>query len=709
MKAIAEYFRDLAQQDRYFGAEPPQPDAEMLARIAQREIARRVEASHDGNGFVLRATDEADRPAAALERPAPAPVATATATVAAGFAPEAIAAAAVAAMTGSGASAAPETHAAPEAAAQDAVAEVAAEEAIAEDTARDMAEEIAESVEELEDAVAEADEDLAGIADEDTAADASEETDMASFFGQSQAADMGDMEEDIADEPVSQIRMPDISAPAEPQAATEDAAASARSAAADSIAAKLQRIRAVVAQSDAAQTRSDYAEDQHADVAQAPAADPIAAIMGEMGRKDADETPADAAVSARLLKVSREEFEAVLIEDGDEDDSLLSQEDEDDLMRELAEVEAELGLDEAARDEDDLYAPDEDDLLEDELVVADRKDLDEDALDALDEEDLVEEIMDLDEEGARGLEDEDEDEDEDAFEDLIARDKDDIADEEDDFASIFAEDRDDEDRTFDTDDIRDEDDMPAVAETLDAGEADDADIREGHALLDDEDLDEDLARLLAETDSQMGDAEASTRRADFDHLRAAVAAQKAEDAGEPRLIAAQPDAVYRDDLAQAVRPRRPEAPSEDRVRSRRPEDERPAPLKLVAAQRVDAEPAEVRPRRVVSRPMPEADAALADGQMSFAEFAESVGAYELPDLLEAAASYLAFVEGQDQFSRPQLMTKVRMLEPEEFSREDGLRSFGQLLRDGKIEKIQGGRFTVSDRIGFRPDDMRAAG
>ena len=55
------------------------------------------------------------------------------------------------------------------------------------------------------------------------------------------------------------------------------------------------------------------------------------------------------------------------------------------------------------------------------------------------------------------------------------------------------------------------------------------------------------------------------------------------------------------------------------------------------------------------------------------------------------------------------MSKVRALDPDEFTREDGLRSFGQLLRDGKIEKIQGGRFTVSDSIGFRPEDLRAAG
>ncbi|MEM1077635.1 MAG: chemotaxis protein CheA, partial [Pseudomonadota bacterium] len=68
MKDIAEYFRDLAAEDRYFGAEPPTPDAQMLQNIAQRRASTNVDADlRDGSVHLTQA--QPDDPIAEVPTP----------------------------------------------------------------------------------------------------------------------------------------------------------------------------------------------------------------------------------------------------------------------------------------------------------------------------------------------------------------------------------------------------------------------------------------------------------------------------------------------------------------------------------------------------------------------------------------------------------------------------------------------------------------
>ncbi|WP_226688610.1 hypothetical protein [Ruegeria arenilitoris] len=510
MKAIAEYFRDLAADDRYFGSEPPQPDTEMLTRIAQRDASRRVEASQNDSGLLIRATEEN----------APSP--------------------------------------------------------------------------------------------------------------QSAASAPG----------LNVIDTPPSSQPVFSDAETvEDAPAPA----ADSIAAKLQRIRAVVSHSE--ENSVIYTEDEDTTLMKSAApSDAVAAAFaaGSLDPADLDDTeeasahvetqdeaPETEVAEAEMPQIEESEAPALEVEAEDLDSEVLDATSED-------QTEAE------EEDTSDVLFSDLEDFAnsgsEEEANILDDAGVEEDVVEATDEGVLTEEDeVDLLEEIS-------------SVEAVLAK------------------------RSANTD-----------TETSD--------------------LDRDVSRLMDKAGEQLNDPDTSNQREAYTHLRAAVAATEAERGDGKATAQDSEEQGYRGDLSSVVSPRRPEI----QVTSMRPISDDAAPLKLVAEQRIDNQTVDagpVTPRRVKSETEAEDETPEEGG---FALFAQEQGAQSLPDLLEAAAAYLSFIEGQEQFSRPQLMNKIRSLKQNDFNREESLRSFGQLLRDGKIEKAGGGRFAASTQIGFRPDDERAAG
>ena len=667
MKAIAEYFRDLAADDRYFGAEPPSPDAEMLARIAEREISRRVEAHRDENTFVLRA-DPASLLPMATKPVAKAPEAPATEVEAPAAAP------------------------------------VADEPAAKPEVVRP-------------------------IKEASLVAEARPETSIAglsALVAESQASHEAD------------DTLPEATPRPEPVAATRQATADP-----DSVAAKLQRIRDVVSKHDG---ENGYSEDEHAedfltededateeflssaqnDIEAALAAD-AAADAAEAERLEAEEkaeaaqakaeaeakAKADAEIKAQKAAEAAEAAQNTHDTTDDEDDiaallDKLSASDsagETDPANDAPKPEAFVG-------DEDGEAPlrarvikmkktDFEAALADGLIEEEQDETTASSLSPEDEADLMRELAAVEAEATQGSKSQAAHFDE--------------ADEDDDYDSYNEADFDEDEHDEDYDD----EELSAATGADTAGNlfSDEDDATENtvssavravrSARLVDASTDDQMGRILDKTNTKLEEDEGRGRRNAIAHLRAAVQATEAErNMGGDLGADGRDTEVYRDDLETAVRPRRPVAAQ---TTGTRPEMRRPAPLKLVAEQRIDTPKpdAPVRPRRVrvtqklVHDKIPEA----ADG---FADYAESVGAQNLGEVLEAAASFMSFVEGQDAFSRPQLMSKLKGTDHANTSREDRLRSFGQLLRAGKIRKLGGGQFKASEEISYRPS-ARAAG
>ena len=236
----------------------------------------------------------------------------------------------------------------------------------------------------------------------------------------------------------------------------------------------------------------------------------------------------------------------------------------------------------------------------------------------------------------------------------------------------------------------------------------------GHVLIGrDPDREPAFKRILEETNSKMADREGTRRRSAIAHLKAAVQATKADrmlKRERSRQVDAEEQSAYRDDLAKVVRPHASE-PAEIAaariVAQSRSEDSEPSPLVLMSSQRVDPARAMADTRSDMAEAGDtdgsDIDDMYTDDYEAFAEFAAEAGATDITDLLEAAAAFTAFVGDQPHFSRPQIMRLAAAASrDEDFTREAGLRSFGQLLRQGRIQKLQRGQFAVSGSTRFRP-------
>ncbi len=718
MKAIAEYFRDLASDDRYFGAEPPTPDAEMLARIAEREISRRVDARTEKNGIILRA-------ASALEAPATKTDTTAAAEADPVAQPQAA-----------------EAPAMPPAATPPDQVKAAQEEV-------DLADETTEGQSQM-DATAPSDDiqSVATEADEEDHGDALTFDDMApqmadvpahpdaesvaaklqrirAVVGKNAAAKTPDAMEEDQHSPSESATQPQAQdsfeadveitdehdlAPETAEAEADQVVAEAESNVTDDLVVDETVEDEVPADTATDETESVFEDD--AEAAEAGISEILEDdIVADEAVSEVEETAVEAddntddvlsnvaagitartdkpIVRARIVRLRKESLSVEQVTETIYAEEPLRKPADESLITSV------LGADETA----DVFEDQPEDFVSDvEMAEDDAEDIIETASDDVSG---IEETVDVVEDNAVSSDD-----------DEVSSDAETGSDEVDSIAALDGADElmgSDPQVDHTVSDLSAEDEAELQDELAEVerevAEMPAAPQRHGRDILPKTD-DAAMSRIMSQTDEALSEPEGSRRRNAIAQLKAAVAAtEAARQLGDRGVEKAKTETAFREDLDQVVRPQRPVRPTRPQVSEEtRTERPRPAPLKLVASQRVDAPAASqpeapVQPRRVAIA----AEAVIQSDATSFAEFAEEMGATELPDLLEAAAAYTAFVEGVEDFSRPQIMKKVQMTTDQAFSREDGLRSFGTLLRQGRISKVRNGRFQVSEQTRFRPE------
>lgn len=648
MKDIAEYFRDLAEENPHFGAEPAKLDTEALSRIAARKAAHQVEATQQGHEVTLRpaaqrAADQMDHPAVDADgepasafmepdfvQPDPRPSAPMDdASIAAKLRK-------IRAITGGGA------------------------------------------VEPLEEMFA------------DTTPELVEDAPEESFFAQSEER-QAPVEEDTID--LDEINVAELSdaedEPAELMPEIEDVEITDDE---DRSEPDLDAIAAVVAQ-----TAPDItAEPEEAIVEDTPEAEVVKAADIDLSDIEAPEVEAEDTADIDLsdLDLSPDEAAAPVaeaIEDAIAEDTPIVETDaEAEDVPDLSDI-----LDVEAPDEDapevaimsdtlEADAPIEGEIID---AVLDADDADMEAVDDAIDAEPVEAIAAEADEEPEAVEPLTDEEVTPRVRARIIRMRRRAAA---DTATTTPEAaeapvQDDYTDLDGLDELMESEPAAEAPASEDINEAPAAKIRPRRPTRRQQAVDDTLPRLMSEADTALDAPEASARRNALAHLKAAIAATEAErklgDASEGE------DEVhlFRDDLEAEI--------SEDKEAAL-------APLRLVASQRIDV--ASLDDDIDLE---PEADEAPREER--YVAFCESTKAGDEYELLESAAVFLHDHEGLEQFGRPQLIRLLQYYDPDLFDRKEGLKAFNALVDQGRLEVLENGRVTVTDKTNYRDLRQRA--
>ncbi|WP_152544671.1 hypothetical protein [Actibacterium mucosum] len=770
MKAIAEYFRDLAADDRYFGAEPPTPDAEMLQRIAQREIKKQVEARVGDTGIVLRAADEtedeqidnalAEAPApeiqakSPIEEPAPEPVAENEP------------------ITSIATPAEPEDIQDDNAANGDNLGSVAARlariRAVVDSDTAEEAEIIADNddealVEDISDDLTFATDEVAEVSDEADELDAEELVEIEAPALETEVEEVA-VEEEPAVEDVAEADQAEDSFETSADIAeisSEDDDAEVAIAKAETVAPEAEGEETQAADQEevfVAELQDDPAPEAEEDFEDDDALDAatIGAVLSAAKSVDADDWDNDDIEESTDAAPELSADMSDLVEDDVED----AFENDEPVDLEPAAIEAEeesVEVETAAEDDatDDSFddkaeaeaepEPEPADAEEPEATEEEPAPLTLTASDEVAQDDVSEDVA--EEEESQSVEEEApvvSDKTRAALERARARvlkvKKVDLAQVAEPVAEpveepkseepqpeakpravvrprrvtrVAAEEPQPEPPQPPQDDAKsllsaeDEADLMAELEALrdepvDAQDAPPLGMPSGDQLKEAaEQPEESVSRLVDEVNTMMDGPEHRRRRSAIAHLKAAVAATVAERSFRRGKSAdeeaAEEEQPYRDDLEAVVQPKPSQTTESDGM----------PPLMLVSEQRIDTPASEPQPVKVAHGNLavaddPEEDTEnLFEESESFEQFAARVGARELPDLLEAAAAYMLVVEDEPFFTRPKVIRAAsRIIGKDNFEREDGLRAFGTLLREGPFERVQRGQFTLSKASRF---------